>query len=54
MDRIGILLRAVARYEARTCGACSGAGGSTVTETSDGVTRQSWRPCTACSGAGRR
>ncbi len=55
MDRIDITARAITCYHAlQTCGACSGAKGSTVTETSGGVTRSYWKNCPACGGSGQR
>ncbi len=36
----------------RTCGTCTGAGGTTVDTSSDGVTRQHWQTCQDCHGTG--
>lgn len=35
-----------------TCGSCNGAGGKTIDNSGDGVTRQHWQTCTSCSGTG--
>jgi hypothetical protein len=55
MDRIGIKTRAITRFHTpQTCGGCGGAKGSTVTETSGGVTRSYWKNCAACGSSGQR
>ncbi|MDI5971857.1 hypothetical protein POF50_021400 [Streptomyces sp. SL13] len=38
----------------QSCTACRGSGGSTTTETVNGVTRSQWQSCDACNGSGQR